>query len=116
MLFVVFFGVLESRMIVARVQRVCDTELSRVGDKTHTIFVSQLKWLATRTIPALVEGWHGVREFIGRPRPVWELDGQLGCSPSDTSCLSHAGPEHLGSPWSHAQDAPRMELAHVVCT
>ena len=60
MLFVVLFVVLEPRMTAKRVQRVCDAELSGVGDKTHSIFVSQLKWLATRVIPALVEGRHGV--------------------------------------------------------
>ena len=60
MMCVVLFGVLESWMIFARVQRVCETELSRVGDKTHTIFVSQLKWLAARVIPPLVEERHSV--------------------------------------------------------
>ena len=60
MLFVVLFGVLESWMIFARVQRVCETEVSRIRDKTHTIFVSQSKWLATRVIPPLVEGHHGI--------------------------------------------------------
>ena len=60
MLFVVLFGVLEPRMIFAGVQRVCETELSRAGNETHTIFVSQLKWLAIRVIPPLVQGRHGI--------------------------------------------------------
>ena len=40
MLFVVLFGVLESRMIFAGVKRVCETELAVVGDETRTIVVS----------------------------------------------------------------------------
>ena len=47
-------------MIFERVHRISETELTAVGDETHIILVSQLKWFALRVIPPLVEGRHGV--------------------------------------------------------
>ena len=68
--------------------------------------MSQLKRLAIRVMPPLVE--------VGLPRSMLELDGQLGCSPSHTSCLGHAVPESFVFPWLRgAYSAPKMVAVFV---